>query len=290
MSATATLRATFATACLLALGCDSKTVDSRASSRDVRRAADNSEPIRIVATDAGFEAPSAMRPGLRHVVFENRGSQVHEGMLVKLPEGMSANDFTDAVNRGVMFPEGALDYSGPGLTSPGESTELWLRVDPGRYVLFCWNGDHSEKTKVHSFTVEGDGGDDVSPRADVEVRLVNYRFELEGELRAGVRVLRVETPGPAMHEMDLFRLHPGKTAEDVIRWRKNENDPGPAPADALGGVLDSHDLSRVVWVRRNFVPGRYLLHCAMPLTTGAAADAHKSHADLGMVREIEVEN
>jgi hypothetical protein len=74
--------------------------------------------FRIVAKDAGFEAPDKLAAGLRHIVFENRGTEIHEGMLVKLPKGMSADDYVTAVKKGSLFPEGALDYSGLGLTSP----------------------------------------------------------------------------------------------------------------------------------------------------------------------------
>src|SRR5262252_5841897 len=45
-------------------------------------------PVRIIATDTGFDAPDKVPAGLRHIVFENHGSQIHEGMLVKLPQGM----------------------------------------------------------------------------------------------------------------------------------------------------------------------------------------------------------
>jgi hypothetical protein len=58
---------------------------------------------------------------------------------------------------------------------------------------------------------------------------------------------------------------------------------GPAPAVALGGALDSHDIKRVVWLRKEFVPGRYVLHCEMPVT-----NTKLTHADVGMVREIEI--
>ena len=83
-------------------------------------------PFRIVATDAGFEAPDKLAAGLRHIIFENRGYEIHEGMLVKLPKGMSPDDYMAAVKKGSLFPEGALDYSGPRLTSPGAATEMWL--------------------------------------------------------------------------------------------------------------------------------------------------------------------
>src|SRR3982751_1815199 len=90
---------------LVSLGCRTKSEDST---------------FRIVATDAGFDAPETMPSGIRHIVMENHGTKIHEAMLVKLPPGMNANDYFAAVKRGSLFPNGALDYSGPGLLSPGE--------------------------------------------------------------------------------------------------------------------------------------------------------------------------
>ncbi|HET7063431.1 MAG TPA: hypothetical protein VFI49_04080 [Rudaea sp.] len=89
----------------------------------------------IVATDLGFEAPTSIPAGLRHILFENHGKGIHEGMLVKLPDGMRAEDYVAAVKAGSLFPEGGLDYSGAGLTSPGQTAELWTRLDPGRYIV-----------------------------------------------------------------------------------------------------------------------------------------------------------
>jgi hypothetical protein len=42
--------------------------------------------------------------------MENRGTEIHESMLVKLPPEMTANDYFAAVKRGSLFPKGALDY------------------------------------------------------------------------------------------------------------------------------------------------------------------------------------
>jgi hypothetical protein len=256
--------------CLLSVGCH-------------RKSADEASLFRIIATDAGFEAPDSVAAGLRHIVFENRGSEIHEGMLVKLPKGMSADDYVAAVKGGSLFPEGALDYSGPGLTSPGKTAEMWLRVDPGHYIIICWNGDHAKTTAVRPFNVQDAGAaDDRTPKEDLVLKLFDFRFELEGNLHKGVQVIRIETPGPAMHEVDIYHLHEGRTVADLNRWRKEEGH-GPAPAEALGGALDSHDISRVVWLRKTFTPGRYVLHCEMPVT-----NTKLTHADVGMVREIEI--
>ncbi len=91
-------------------------------------------------------------------------------MLVKLPKGMSANDYVAAVKAGSLFPEGALDYSGPGLTSPGETAEMWLKVDPSQYIIICWNSGHAKTTPVLPFTVEEVGAhDNRAPKEDLVV-------------------------------------------------------------------------------------------------------------------------
>jgi hypothetical protein len=242
----------------------------------------------IVATDAEFEAPSGVPAGLRHILFENHGTEIHESMMVKLSPGTSAEDYVAQVKRGALFPTGGLDYSGPGLTSPGESTELWARLDPGNYILICWNDGHAATRPVHPFVVSDTIMNDELPPEDLVVKLIDYRYELSRDLQKGVQVLRIETPGPSMHEMDIFRLHLGKTAADLYQWRKKSG-PGPAPFDSLGGALDNHDIRRVVWLRRNFSPGHYLLHCEMPLTANSqTTNRELTHQDLGMVREIEV--
>ena len=275
---------------LLAMGCDRSSTQGTAT-RSAVRPATTAQPFRIVATDHGFRAPAQLSAGLRHMVFENQGSQVHEAMLVKLPPGMGADDYIAAVKGGAMFPEGALDYSGPGLTAPGESIEVWMRVDPGRYVLICWNGDHPTTVPVHAFVVVDDGAvDEVPPVADAVLRQVDFRFELVGTLHKGPQVIRIETPGPSMHEMDLFRLRGDHTAAELNHWRKRE-DAGLAPdskppADAMGGVLDSHDIHRVTWLRRRFDPGNYVFFCEMPMPGDAGSTL--THADVGMSLEIKI--
>ena len=273
---------------VLAVACRTRERDHVAAAGRAVAGAPAEAPFRIVVTDTGFEAPDSVPAGRRHILFENRGSRIHEGMLIKLPDGMTPDRYLAIVKAGNSFPPGARDYSGPGLLSPGERTEQWAPVDPGRYMVMSWNGDDPTKVRVHPFVVRGDRVDDPVPPADVVLRLVDYRFELEGKLASGTRVIRVEAVGPSMHEADLFRLVDGKTPADVRRWRKNERDRGPAPAIALGGVLDSHDVRHVAWVRRSFPPGRYALHCEMPMNIGQPSGG-TSHADVGMLREIDVD-
>ena len=253
------------------------------------RAPAASPAFMIVATDEGFEAPTQVPAGLRHIVFTNHGTEIHEAMLVKLPAGMDAPAFVAAVKGGSLFPEGALDYSGPGLTSPGETTEQWLRLDPGNYIVICWNGNHASTRRPQPLVVVAEGAhDDLTPPADVVLRLKDFRFELSASLRRGSQVLKIENDGPSMHEADIYRLLDGKTVEDLLQWRRQDG-AGTPPAIALGGVLDSHDIHREIWIRRTFAPGRYVLQCEMPMSEEAKAGSnYASHTDAGMVLSFEI--
>jgi len=39
--------------------------------------------LRIVATDTGHDAPDSVVPGLRHIRFVNRGTQIHEALIIR---------------------------------------------------------------------------------------------------------------------------------------------------------------------------------------------------------------
>jgi len=120
--------------------------------------------------------------------------------------------------------------------------------------------------------------------------LLDFQFELDGQLSKGTHVLRVETPGPSMHEIDIFRLKEGRTLADLRHWQK-EGKKGAAPAVAVGGVLDSHDLSRVVWLRTDFRPGRYLFWCNMAMVPDDPGPGGEvTHADAGMFNEFVIED
>jgi len=97
-----------------------------------------------------------------------------------------------------------------------------------------------------------------------------------------------DTIGPSMHEADLYRLLDGKTLADLLEWRKHDG-VGAAPAVALGGMLDSHDLTHQVWLRKNFTPGRYVLGCVMPMSADAKSGiGYATHTDAGMVMAFEI--
>ena len=75
--------------------------------------------------------------------------------------------------------------------------EIWLKVDPGQYIIICWNSGHAKTTPVHPFTVEEVGArDNRPPKEGLVLKLFDFRFELDGTLHQGTQVTRIETPWP----------------------------------------------------------------------------------------------
>jgi len=251
------------------------------------------DAVTIVATDSGFTLPDTLHSGLNHFVYENHGKEIHECQFIHLPEGMTPAQYVAQAKSGIAFPEGAKDCSGAGLSSPGERVEVWVPLEEGRYMIGCWMGNHMQTQRPVSFIVHGTAAKPVEPpHEDVTVRLIDFRFELTGPLKRGEQTLRYETVGPSMHEADIFRLDDGRTTQDVRAWFKSQ-ERNPVPGMVSGGCLDSHDIKRVIWVRRTFTPGRYVFWCDMPMIqTATPTDttvAHVTHADAGMVKEFTID-
>ena len=253
----------------------------------------DSEPneIRIIATDDGYDMPDSIRAGLVHLTFENKGSTIHEALFSRLPEGMSAFNYLEAVSNGSLFPEGALDYSGPGLSSAGENYEMWLTLDPGDYLMGCWFDSHLTSIAPQTVTVYGNSTNTSDlPQEDAILKMIDYKFVLDRPLKKGTQILKVETIGPSMHEVDFFRLHPDITFDDFWEWQHNDRK-GPSPATAIGGVLSSHDITRVVWIKQNYEVGRHVIWCGMPLMMqDSSLSDDVAHADLGMYLQFEIKD
>jgi len=208
---------------------------------------------------------------------------------------MTGAGYSDSVAAGSEFPVGAVDCSGPGLTSPGESLDVWVDLVPGRHALTCWfrhtTADgrhliHVTQGPARELRVVEEPTNDSTPRPDAEIRLVDFRMEMSRAIEPGLRTLLVRMPGPSMHEMDLYRLHEGRTLDDLKAWYHTGRK-SPSPATAFGGVLDSHDSLRTVWLRREFPPGRYVGWRGMDFP--APPDTKPmTHADAGMILEFTV--
>jgi len=264
------------------------------------RPRDASYPLfRIETRDHEFRASSRLQvgpEGFVRVRLVNHGAVWHEALIVRLTsERYHARDYVDSVRAGADFPGFAIDLGGPGLTVAGDSSEIVVPLLPGRYALACWFAGHVRQGMVHDFEVVGTPESDAGggeprvrgrsaggPPADLVLTMFDYNFDVSRPLTAGEHVLRVENRGPQPHEIDFFRLLPGRSPADYLAWSKNGRQ-GAAPALPVGGTLDFAP-GHFVWLSVTFAPGQYFAICHVP----DALDG-RPHHDHGMVKLFQVE-
>ena len=98
--------------------------------------------VQMILDDYNFGLSKMITPGRHTIQVENRATQAHEVVVVKLAEGRTAQDFVQWV--GTIPREGA----GPGEVvggvtgiAQGEINIITLDFEPGRYALLCFVPD-----------------------------------------------------------------------------------------------------------------------------------------------------
>lgn len=174
---------------------------------------------------------------------------------------------------------------GPGFTSPGQTNETTLYLEPGNYVLECYvktadgvfhwgRGMHSDLhvTTEESGAPEPDG-------ATIEVVLTDAGISIEGPVTAGEHLVAVrfqeENPGLFGKDLHVARLDPGANVEEVVAWMDAMAPEGlvstsdaPAPATFVGGVHDM-PLGNTAYFTVSLEPGQYVWLSELPLATPA---------------------
>lgn len=233
--------------------------------------------LRVVAHDFSFEAPTTVPGGLVRIRLVNRGAHWHHALLVRL-DSTSAGGYLAAAQAGDSLPPGGEDVGGPPLVAAGDSSEVLLELQPGRYLLTCWTSggtgaSHIKAGMLRELTVgvPVDGGA-TPPPADVVIRMTDYAFAVAPVLTSGTREIRVENAGRSYHELDLVRLTPGSTSSTYWAWKGNHQ-VGPAPGTPVGGTSDFGTGGRA-WFTATLLPGRYLLICDMHM------DSHRMMVEI----------
>lgn len=250
--------------------------------------------IDIVTTDYAFTAPPRFPSGWVTLRLRNDAEQPHFVTLYRLPEG---KDFAD-YSREVVGPfaglykryrAGELDQatffadltaalpdwfplatgSGVALTSPGQTAQTTVFLEPGDYVMECYvrapdpDGDtfHNQLGMLRPLIVMDQPSGASAPAADLSMTLSNYEITVDGDLAAGEHTVAVETieapEGLLGHDVNLVRLAPETDLELVAAWMSwVEALQPPAPAEFLGGV-EWLDPGNTAYFTFTLVPGRY---------------------------------
>lgn len=185
---------------------------------------------------------------------------------------------------------------GPGMVSPGGTTEVVAFLEPGTYVIECYVKTedgvfHSVLGMIDEITVTEESHDAAPPDAGPTVVLRNPEpddgsapesgIEVDGTVTAGPQVIEVrfeaENPPPLANDLHLVRLEDDEDVAEVAAWMDWSRPDGlttPAPATFVGGTNEMPQ-GRSAYLTVDLEPGRY-------------AWVSERGADVPMYREFEV--
>ena len=273
----------------LIAACAPKDTSTKAAAHDstVAVAPPVAHQMTINATDYAFDAPDQVPAGMMTIHLVDNGAELHHVAFVKLNDGKTLADIAQAMKSQGPMPAWAVDHGGVNAPHPGggmaSATEM---LEAGNYALICFipspdGTPHFAKGMVRPLTVtESTGASAAEPTADIVLKLSDYAFTPSKPITAGKHTLRVESSGTQSHEVELVRLAPGKTVDDVIAWV--EKPAGPPPGEPLGGI-PAMAKGTAGYITIDFTPGDYALICFLPDVKDG-----KPHFTHGMKQQVHV--
>ena len=244
--------------------------------------------INVEAADYSYAAPETAAAGWVPVTLTNNGKEPHHVQFLRLNDGVTMAQFQEALKQGE-GPALALvkQMGGVGAVAPGLSASAVLKLTAGNYVILCFvpapdKAPHFAHGMILPMTVVDTGSSPAGePKANVDVTLKDYAFNLPPALPAGETVFKVTNEGPEPHEFNLLRLAEGKSKEDVLKWLETPD--GPPPFMPVGG-MNGLEPGSTGYANYKFEPGNYAAICNIP---SPKAQGHP-HFALGMIQQFAV--
>ena len=172
---------------------------------------------------------------------------------------------------------------------PGLSSSVTVNLSEGTYLAMdpVTGADGALKaTKgfMTPFAVKAPivGSGSTRPTASATVELHDFLFKGKVTLKQGTTIA-VRNDGNRPHELVMFGLAPGRTADDVIGFLSNPAPSGPPPfiaATGLAGIAPK----ATGYLGIDVPPGKYVVLCFLPDVAGKG----EPHFAKGMIANAEV--
>jgi len=122
-------------------------------------AAQQADPeITVVLTDHHFRLSAPVEPGRLLWHIKNEGSEPHQALVIRLPEGVSEYGEQAWFEHGSKGPEPGERMGGVETIAAGAESSFRTDLKPGRYLLLCAmsedEGRHYELGMIYRFTIE----------------------------------------------------------------------------------------------------------------------------------------
>jgi hypothetical protein len=247
--------------------------------------------LRITVTDDDIIAPGSVAAGRTLIAYENKGQELRQSWLVRVPDDLTAAELAAPAPAGMppaWFFRGTF-VGFPGAVQPGAVSYAVVDLVPGIYGVF---DDFTELFTVTASAAEGATPTARrEPVADGDVTMFDYGFRFPERVVAGDRIWKVTNVGREVHELVLAKSPEPITKEQVLDLIMA----GDAAATPTGGGPSLNDLEageatgfgalspgHTGWTELTLEPGVYVAICFVPDANGTP------HLALGMIQVFTV--
>ncbi|MDZ7780473.1 MAG: hypothetical protein U5R14_11180 [Gemmatimonadota bacterium] len=266
--------------------------------------------VDVIARDLTLVAPDSIAPGWTTFRFTNTSPMIHFAVVERMPDGIGLAEqqaevapvFQDGLD---LLAAGEVDAAmatfgnlppwfgeivfmgGPGLTSPGRTSEATVHLEPGRYLLECYvktdgvfhsyNPEEGADGMVHEFVVAGEASSAPEPEATVQLTVSSEGgLTMQGGLTPGAHTIGVDFEDQVVHEnfvghdVHVVRLDPEADLDRLeawMDWTRPEGLQSPAPLEFLGGTNEM-PAGTTAYFTVSFEPGDYAWIAEVPGASG----------------------
>lgn len=262
--------------------------------------------MRVTRSAAGRDAPDTLDSGWTTLQFTNDSDDpVHYAHFVRLDSAKSVPDlvkyYAEAIRNSGPRPKWIVRFGGPGGAGPHQVSKVTQYLEPGSYVWICPVEDetgapHFGAGEYRQFVVRASGAGEpasaAGPEATTAIRLVNHAFQTDSSLKPGRHTIEVENLGEEPHDMNMMKLAPGRTVEELQNFlnperarRADQKDVPVPPMHEIGSLVGSVAAiapGMSAFFDAQLEPGEYVLFCMVTAPDG------RSHIEHGMIRQVSV--
>lgn len=251
--------------------------DSTAKNTAVASAPKAAPEIVINASDFSLQKPDTIVAGWAKFVLHNDGQGPIAAPVARLNEGVTLDVLQSAGKEGPDKAMGMVTMAGGIGAGPGTTTEMWVNLKEGDYVIVGPEG------KLSPFAVKPASANPIAPpKTDAAIALDDFSFELPATIKSGRSTFNVVNRGQQDHEIIVAQVAEGKTIDDLLAFFMAENPDGPPPGEMIGGLVGLNPGGEAL-LTMDLEPGTYYALCFIP-----DPGSHKSHVELGMIKEFMV--
>src|SRR5215813_2853872 len=235
--------------------------------------------LTIEATAAGFTVPKEVPEGAVQITFANHSKTAFGPVVVRLKQGATLEDLEKAVKAGVQDPALAPGSLLGGVSVlPDNAVDVTFAFAPGTYVV--GNTASGFPSAFQPFAVVDSAGEGAAPpKANIEVGLLDFAFNVPIALAAGPQLWHIRNLGNQIHEMIVAPLDDQMTAGEFnqallnFMTGKASNEKPVEPV-----IFWMMSPGEQAWITYDLKPGTYAVVCSFPDTSGSG----HTHAELGM--------